>query len=126
MFDFLDEDWFIIALEIVFVILIAYDVKKYIQTKKKEYITNIVLTAGFAIWTLMPMYTKYFGWEEVQKSEMILLCNDSNNTELCNCVDDTIFKEYVYDEYKALDKNSTDYKEFIKDTKEDCLDDGWF
>ena len=44
MFDFLDSDWFIITLEIVFVILIAYDIKKYIETKKKEYITNIVLS----------------------------------------------------------------------------------
>ena len=126
MFDFLDEDWFIIALEIAFVILIAYDIKKYRETKKKEYITNIVLTAGFAIWVLYPMYTKYFGWEDNQKSEMISVCNDSNNTELCKCVDNTIFKEYTHIEYNALDKNSTSYIEFIKDTKEDCLDDSWF
>ena len=126
MFDFLDSDWFIITLEIVFVILIAYDIKKYVETKKKEYITNIVLTAGFAIWTLMPMYTKYFGWDETQKQEMLLTCVDSNNSELCQCVDDTIFKEYVYEEYKAIDKNSTEYKEFIKETTEDCLDESWF
>ena len=126
MFDFLDSDWFIITLEIVFVILIAYDIKKYIETKKKEYITNIVLTAGFAIWTLMPMYTKYFGWNETQKQEMLLVCAESNNSELCRCVDDTIFKNYVYDEHKELDKNSSEYKEFIKETKEDCLDEPWF
>ncbi len=126
MFDFLDSDWFIITLEIIFVILIAYDVRQYVRTKKKEYITNIVLTAGFAIWTLMPMYTKYFGWEDSQKSEMISHCIDTNNTELCKCVDDAIFKEYTYDEYKVLDKNSTDYNEFVEETKEDCLDDSWF
>ena len=126
MFDFLDSDWFIITLEIVFVILIIYDVKKYIETKKKEYITNIVLTFGFAVWTLMPMYTKYFGWNETQKQKMLSVCVDSNSSELCKCVDDTIFKEYVYEEYKALDKNSTEYKEFVKETKEDCLDDSWF
>ena len=126
MFDFLDSDWFIITLEIVFVILIIYDIKKYVETKKKEYITNIVLTAGFAIWTLMPMYTKYFGWEETQKEKMLAVCVDSNNSELCQCVDDTIFKEYVYEEYTALDKNSTEYKEFVKEAKEDCLDDSWF
>ena len=126
MFDFLDSDWFIITLEIVFVILIIYDIKKYRETKKKEYITNIVLTAGFAIWTLMPMYTKYFGWEETQKEKMLAICVDSNNSELCQCVDDTIFKEYVYDEYKTLDKNSSEYREFIQDTKEDCLDESWF
>jgi hypothetical protein len=126
MFDFLDSDWFIITLEIVFLILIIYDIKKYIETKKKEYITNIVLTFGFAVWTLYPMYTSYFGWEDEQKQKMLVRCNDTNNTELCNCVDENIFKEYVYDEYKVLDKNSSDYKEFIKDTKEECLDDSWF
>jgi len=126
MFDFLDSDWFIITLEIVFVILIIYDIKKYRETKKKEYITNIVLTFGFAVWTLYPMYKSYFGWNETQKQEMLSTCVDSNNSELCKCVDDTIFKEYVYEEYKALDKNATEYREFIKETKEDCLDDSWF
>lgn len=125
MFDFLDSDWFIITLEIVFLILIIYDVKKYIETKKKEYITNAVLTIGFAIWTLYPMYTSYFGWDETQKKEMLSTCGDSNTSGLCKCVDDTIFKEYTYEEYKALDKNSNEYTEFIKETKEDCLDDSW-
>ena len=126
MFDFLDEDWFIITLEIVFLVLIIYDIKKYVETKKKEYITNIVLTAGFAIWTLYPMYTSYFGWSDEQKQVMLQTCNDSNDTKLCNCVDEKIFKEYVYDEYKIIDKNTTEYKDFIKETKEDCLDDSWF
>ncbi len=126
MFEFLDEDWFIITLEIVFVILIAYDIKKYRETKKKEYITNIVLTLGFAVWTLYPMYKSYFGWNETQKQEMLSTCVDSNSSELCKCVDDTIFKGYVYEEYIALDKNSTEYTEFIKESKEDCLDDSWF
>ena len=126
MFDFLDEDWFIITLEIVFLILIVYDIKKYIETKKKEYITNTILTFGFAIWTLYPMYNSYFGWEDEQKQKMLVTCNDTNNTKLCNCIDEKIFKEYIYDEYKILDKNSSDYKEFIKDAKEECLDDSWF
>ena len=126
MFDFLDEDWFIITLEIVFVILIIYDIKKYKETKKKEYITNVVLTLGFAIWVLYPMYKSYFGWNETQKQEMLVVCVDSNNSELCKCVDDAIFKGYDYEEYKALDKNSTEYKEFVKEAKEDCLDDSWF
>ena len=126
MFDFLDSDWFNITLEIVFLILISYDIKKYFQTKKKEYIVNIVMTVGFAIWVLYPYYKSYYGWEESQKSEMISTCQDTNNTNLCKCVDEAIFKEYFYDKYKALDKNSTEYKEFIKETKEDCLDDSWF
>ncbi|QFR49757.1 hypothetical protein FJR48_08440 [Sulfurimonas lithotrophica] len=126
MFDFLDSDWFNIGLEIVFLLLISYDIKKYKETKKKEYITNIVLTIGFAIWVLYPYYKSYFGWEESQKSELISTCVDANDTKTCKCVDEAIFKEYTYDEYKLLDKNSTEYKEFTKEAKEDCLDDSWF
>jgi len=126
MFDFLDSDWFNIGLEIVFLILISYDVKKYIETKKKEYITNIVLTVGFAIWVLYPYYKSYFGWQDAQKTELISTCIDTNETKLCKCVDEAIFKEYTYDEYKVLDKNSSEYEEFVSETKEDCLDDGWF
>jgi len=126
MFDFLDSDWFNIGLEIVFLILISYDVKKYIETRKREYIVNIVLTIGFAIWVLYPYYKSYFGWEESQKSALISTCADSNNTELCKCVDDALFKGYTYEEYKLLDKNSTEYKEFVEDAKEECLDDSWF
>ena len=129
MFDFLDSDWFIITLEIIFLILILYDIKKYIETKKKEYITNIVLTLGFAIWTLYPMYTSYFGWEDKQKQEMLLVCDemqDANATKLCNCVDETIFKNFTYKEFSQKDTNSKEYQEFMKEAKEDCLDDGWF
>ena len=53
MFDFLDSDWFNISLQIVFLLLMYYDVKKYMQTRKKEYIFNIVTTIGFAIWMLI-------------------------------------------------------------------------
>jgi len=126
MFDFLDSDWFNITLEIIFVILIAYDIKKYIETKKREYITNIVLTVGFAIWTLYPYYNSYVGWEDEQKKEMISHCSQENNATLCKCIDDKIFKQYIYDEYKVLDRNSTDHKEFLKDSQEECLDNGWF
>jgi len=126
MFDFLDSDWFIIGLEIVFVVLISYDIKKYFETKKREYIVNIVLTIGFAIWTLAPFYTSYFGWEESQKENLLSTCRDTNNSELCNCVDKSIFKEYTNQEYKNIDKNSTEFREFVKESKEECLDDSWF
>jgi len=126
LFDFLDSDWFTIGLEIVFLILISYDIKKYIETKKREYIVNIVLTLGFAIWVLYPYYKSYFGWEESQKQEMISTCVDSNDSVLCRCIDERIFKEFVYDEYKVIDKNSSDYQEFIKESKEECLDEPWF
>lgn len=125
MFDFLDNDWFIIILEVVFLLLIIYEIKKYRETKKREYIFNIVLTLGFAIWTLSPMYTSYFGWENKQKQEFISVCNENNNETLCMCLSDTIFKEYKYDKYIEI-KNSSEYKEFIKESKEDCLNDSWF
>ena len=126
MFDFLDSDWFNITLEIVFVLLISYDVKKYINTKKREYLINIVLTIGFAIWALYPYYTSYVGWEESQKEVMLSHCKDAKKTKLCSCLDEATFKAYTHDEYIALDKNSSEYKEWLKDAKEDCLDDGWF
>jgi len=126
LFDFLDSDWFNIGLEIVFVILISYDVKKYFETKKREYIVNIVLTIGFAIWTLYPYYTSYVGWEETQKEVLISHCSDTNDTKLCKCLDETTFKTYTHDEYIALDKNASEYIEFLKEAREDCLDDGWF
>jgi hypothetical protein len=126
MFDFLDEDWFVITLEIVFIILIIYDVKQYLRTKKREYIVNIILTIGFAIWTLYPMYISYFGWEESQKKEVLSMCQNDDNSSLCQKLDDAIFKNYTYDEYKNLDKNSSEFKEFLKEAKEDIIDDSWF
>jgi hypothetical protein len=126
MFDFLDSDWFNITLEVVFLILISYDVKKYIETKKKEYLTNIVLTIVFAIWTLYPYYNSYVGWEDEQKQVMISHCNSEKNTTLCRCMDEATFKEFTHDEYIGIDKNSSDYIEFLSDAKEDCLDDSWF
>jgi hypothetical protein len=97
-----------------------------LRQKKKEYIVNTVLTIGFAIWVLYPYYKSYYGWNETQKQEMIATCSDANNSELCKCVDEAIFKEYVYDEYKVIDKNSSEHKEFVKETKEGCLDESWF
>ncbi|MDQ1337965.1 MAG: hypothetical protein QG617_932, partial [Campylobacterota bacterium] len=69
MFDFLDSDWFVIGLEIVFLIFISYDLKKYFETKKREYIVNIVLTIGFGVWTLIPFYNSYMTWDEAKKQE---------------------------------------------------------
>ena len=127
MFEFLDSDWFNIGLEVVFLILISWDVKKYFETRKREYIVNIVLTIGFAIWALYPYYNSYVGWEDEQKKEMLSHCRgDENSTKLCRCLDDATFKEYTYEEYKAIDKNGSGYKEFLKDAREDCLDDSWF
>jgi len=124
MFDFMDEDWFNITLEVVFLIWVIYDVKEYIKTKKQQYLTNIILTIVFAIWTLYPMYISYFKWNEAQKQEMLTTCNKDKNTTLCNCIDKSIFKQYGYYELQALDKK--EISNFKKEAKEDCLDDGWF
>ncbi|MDH4944974.1 hypothetical protein [Sulfurimonas sp. C5] len=126
MFDFFDSDWFNIALEIFFVILISYDVKRYMETKKGEFLVNIVITLGFAIWTLYPYYKSYFGWENPQKEKILSACANDQNQTLCTCVNEKLFKEYTYQEYKAIDINGTEYLEFLKDAKEDCSDDGWF
>ena len=122
----MDTDWFNITLEIVFLILISYDIKKYVETKKREYIVNIVLTIGFAIWTLYPYYNSYVGWDEKQKEKMLSTCNDTNDTKLCTCLDEAIFKGFVYEEYKKLDTKGSEYKDFLEEAKEDCLDDSWF
>jgi len=128
VFDFLDSDWFNIGLEIVFLILISYDIKKYLETKKREYIVNIVLTIGFAIWVLYPYYKSYFGWNESQKVELISHCSDVdvNDTKLCKCLDEATFKNYMYEDYIKVDKSGDEYKEFIKEAKEECLDESWF
>lgn len=127
MFDFLDSDWFVIGLEIVFLIFISYDLKKYFETKKREYIFNIVLTLVFFVWTLIPFYNSYMTWDEAKKQELITECKlRENNATLCGCVSDKIFKEYALESYKSLDENSSDFKEFIKETKEECRDDSWF
>ena len=126
MFDFLDSDWFNIGLQIVFVIALVYDVKKYRETQKREYILNIILTIGFAIWVLYPYYISYSGWDEEQKKVLLSNCHDTNDTKLCRCLDDATFKNYTHDEYVMLDKNSSEYKEFLAEAKEECEDDGWF
>ena len=72
------------------------------------------------------MYKSYFGWEDGQKQEMLSTCHDDTNETLCKMVDDAIFKSYTFEEFIKLDKNATEFKEFIKETKEDILDDSWF
>ena len=126
MFSFFSEDWFVISLEVVFLLFIVYDAKKYFQTQKKEYLTNIALTIGFFIWTAIPFYNSYITWNESTKRAVKRVCLSENNETLCKCLSENIFKEYRYETYQTLDKNSSDYLEFVKETKEDCLDDSWF
>ena len=126
MFDFLDSDWFNITLQIVFLLLISYDIKKYFESRKRQYLLNIVLTIGFGIWALYPYYKSYIGWNDLQKGVMITNCSNVNDIKLCKCLDDATFKHFTHDEYIKLDKQSSEYEDFLKDAKEDCLDDSWF
>ncbi len=125
MFDFLDSDWFNITLQIVFILLIWFDIKKYRQTKKKEYIVNIVATIGFAIWVLYPYYISYFEWSEAQKNTLLKTCKQENNATLCRCVKKSIYEHYSYKEYLQK-KRTEELERFIQDAKEECSDDGWF
>ena len=124
MFDFLDSDWFNILLQIIFILLIWFDVKKYRQTKKKEYIINIVTTIGFAIWVLYPYYISYFEWDKKQKSALLQECDKEQNATLCHCLKKSIFEHYSPQEYQALQDDAK--KEFFKNAKEECEDDSWF
>ncbi len=126
MFDFLESDWFNISLEIFFLLLIGWDVKKYLQTRKREYLINIALTIGFAIWALWPYYNSYIEWNEEEKKSLLSSCRKEKNATLCNCMDDAIFKNYTHKEYMQIDKNSSEFKEFLQEAKKECLDDSWF
>ena len=124
MFDFLSSDWFIISLEVVFLVLIVYDVRRYIQTRKKEYVTNIVLTIAFFIWAAIPFYNSYITWTDLDKKEYLGMCQDhEQNVTLCGCIANEVYKEFSY---KSFDSNASEYKEFYAEIKEDCLDDSWF
>lgn len=126
MFDFLSSDWFNMALEVLFLFLMVYDIQHYIETKKREYILNIVLTIVFFLWAAIPFYHSYVTWSDENKKSFESHCLQENNQTLCSCLDDKVFKEFTFEEFTAKDKNSSDYKEFLKESKEECLDDSWF
>ena len=126
MFDFFNSDWFTLAMEIVFLILIVYDVRAYINTKKNEYLINIVLTIGFFIWTIIPFYKSYITWEDTNKNILTSEFVKEYNATLGSCLSDSVFKGYTYSKYKTIDKNSTQYSEFLEEAKDECLDDSWF
>jgi hypothetical protein len=127
MFDFMDSDGFIIGLEIVFLTFIIYDAWKYYKTRKKEYILNIAMAIGFAIWVLAPFYTKYYDWHESERESLRTQCLSENNESYCDCMDEMIVKAYDFATYKEIDKkNDKEYLEFIKESEEECFGDSWF
>ena len=126
MFDFLDSDWFIIGLEIVFLTFIAYDAYKYFKTKRREYLVNIALAIGFAIWVLYPFYKKYYMWEKKDREALIQTCLGEHNASYCACMDNMIFKEYDLESFSSLDKKDKEYVEFIKESEKECFESSWF
>jgi len=123
MFDFYESDSFTITLEIIFLIFIIYDIKRYIETKKREYIFNIVLTFGFFIWAFIPFYNKYFTWQEIDKKQLLLTCTSEHNATYCECMDDKVFKEYSLKTYNELDiKKDADFLEFIQESEKECFE----
>lgn len=124
MFDFMDSDGFIIGVEILFLCFIGYDAWKYYLTRRKEYLLNIALAIGFAIWVLYPFYKKYYEWEEVERESVISACLREHNQSYCACVDNAIFKTYTKSEYQSLDKtNNETLNALVKESLEECFDD---
>ena len=128
MFAFYESDWFTITLEILFLLFIIYDTKRYFQTKKREYLFNIVLAVGFFFWALVPFYNKYYTWQDITKADLMHECVAEYNQSHCDCFDDAIFKEYDFETFKILDrKKDADYLEFIDEADKECRGEGsWF
>ena len=121
LIQFYESDLFTITLEIIFLIFIIYDIRRYMITRKKEYITNIVLTLGFAVWAFIPFYNKYFTWEESDRAQLIETCMKEHDSSYCECIDDKIFKEYDQADFNSLDQaNDKDYLTFIAEMEDEC------
>ena len=128
MFAFYESDWFTIVLEIGFLLFIGYDAKRYFQTKKREYLLNILLAVVFFFWALVPFYNKYYTWQDVNRESLLSECVKEHNQTYCSCLDDKIFKEYDFDAFKAIRKQKDeDYLEFLDETDKECRGEGgWF
>lgn len=121
MFDFFSSDLFTIILEIAFLIFIIYDFRRYLLTRKREYLFNIALAIGFFIYTLLPLYTKYYEWSSEAKQVMQQQCALENNATYCECLNDTIFKEYAQSQYELLAmQKEADFMEFLDESKAEC------
>lgn len=122
MFDFFQSDAFTIGLEIAFLVFIFYDLRKYLATKKREYMVNIVLAVGFFIYTAIPFYKKYATWSDADRLVLQAVCEKENEAKLCDCLSDAIEKEYTFEAYdKAFE--TEELKIFVDETLTECKED---
>jgi len=128
MFAFYESDWFTLALEVLFLLFIAYDMKRYIETRKREYLLNIAFAIIFFVWALVPFYNKYFSWQERDREALLLKCEEEHNSSYCSCLDDMIVKEYDVESYRELEKGrDEELVSFLKECDEECRGEGgWF
>ena len=127
MFAFYESDWFTIALEIFFLLFIAYDAKRYFQTRKREYLLNILLAVVFFFWALVPFYNKYFTWQAADKRALISECSNDYNASYCSCLEDKVFKEYDFETYRETEKTDEDFLAFLQESDKECRGEGsWF
>lgn len=121
MFDFFDSDAFTIGLEIVFLLFIGYDFRKYLLTRKREYLMNIALAVGFFIWTAIPFYNKYYTWSDTERSALTTLCAKEHDKTLCECLTDTVTKEYAFSAYETAFE-TPEMKAFQETAIKECRD----
>jgi len=128
MFTFYESDWFTLALEVVFMLFIAYDMKRYLETRKREHLLNIAFAIIFFVWALVPFYNKYVSWQERDREALLSKCEEEHNSSYCSCLDDLIVKEYDVESYRELEKGSDEQLvSFLKECDEECRGEGgWF
>lgn len=120
MFDFLDRDPVVLVINVLFLIFIYFDYKKYKQTRQRLYLFNIILTLGFAIWVLLPLYTKYITWSAPQRAHIENLCRQKASQKFCHCYNDKLFKSYSFDALQKEDRNSSTFSTFDTESKKSC------
>jgi len=119
MFEFFESDIFTIGLEVAFLAFIGYDLKKYLATKKREYLLNITLALGFFVYAAIPFYNKYVTWNDADKMALQTLCEKDHDTKLCECLSDVIEKEYSFASYETVFE-SKELKSFTDETLKEC------
>ena len=44
------------------------------------------MAIGFALWILVPFYTKYYDWTPEQRETLKAKCISENNESYCKCI----------------------------------------